>query len=225
MRRALWLAAIAAIAVFPPNSHCQQQEQTKSASQDSASSTSTSPSTSQNTSQSSSQAPPQSDSGQQESLAEAARRAREQKKDAPKQAKVITNDNIPKEGGISAVGEEPPAAENAENSENASADAAKSEKAAASDEKKWRERFEKLRHKLEQDQADLDVMQRELGVLDLQYYNDPVKAMQQELTRRDINEKTAKIAAKQKEIEADKQAISDAEDDLRQSGGDPGWAR
>jgi hypothetical protein len=222
MRRALWLAAIAAIAVFPPNSHCQQQDQTKSASQDSATSSSTSTSTSQNASQNTAQAPPQSGAGQQESLAEAARRAREQKKDTPKQAKVITNDNIPKEGGISAVGEEPPAAENAE---NASADAAKSDKAGASDEKKWRERFEKLRHKLEQDQADLDVMQRELGVLDLQYYNDPVKGMQQGLTRGDINEKTAKIAAKQKEIEADKQAISDAEDDLRQSGGDPGWAR
>jgi hypothetical protein len=219
MRRALWLAAIAAITAFPPNSYCQQQEQTKSASQDSA----TSSGTSSSTSQSASQAPPQSAAGE-ESLADAARRAREQKKETPKQAKVITNDNIPKEGGISAVGEEPQA-ENGENAENAPADAGKSDKAAASDEKKWRARFDKLRHKLEQDQADLDVMQRELGVLDLQYYNDPVKGMQQGLTRGDINEKTAKIATKQKEIEADKQAISDAEDDLRQAGGDPGWAR
>ena len=144
------------------------------------------------------------------------------RKTLAKQAKVITNDNIPKEGGISAVGEEPPAAENAE---NAPSDAAKSDKTAKSDEDKWRARFDKLHHKLEQDQADLEVMQRELGVLNLQYYNDPVKAMQQDLTRSDINEKTAKIAAKEKEIEADKQAISDAEDDLRQAGGDPGWAR
>jgi hypothetical protein len=68
-------------------------------------------------------------------------------------------------------------------------------------------------------------MQRELAVLDLQNYSDPVKAMQQNLTRGDINDKTAKIAAKQKEIDADKQAISDAEDDLRKAGGDPGWAR
>ncbi len=30
-------------------------------------------------------------------------------------------------------------------------------------------------HKLAQDQADLDVMQRELGVLNVQYYSDPVK--------------------------------------------------
>jgi hypothetical protein len=213
MRRALWLAAIAAIAAFPPSGHCQQQDKASPPSQDSAASQSGAQAA---------QTSAQASASQQESLAEAARRAREQKKDTPKQAKVITNDNIPKEGGISAVGEEPPAPENAE---NATADGAKPDKAAGSDEKKWRERFEKLRHKLEQDQADLDVMQRELGVLDLQYYNDPVKGMQQGLTRSDINEKTGKIAAKQKEIDADKQAISDAEDDLRQSGGDPGWAR
>jgi hypothetical protein len=210
MRRALCLAAIAAISAFAPSSYCQQQGQPKQASPDSAAS------------QSAAQAPSQAASTAQESLADAARRAREQKKDTPKQAKVVTNDNIPKEGGISAVGEEPPAAENAE---NAPSDAAKSDKTAKSDEDKWRARFEKLHHKVEQDQADLEVMQRELGVLNVQYYNDPVKAMQQELTRSDINEKTAKIAAKQKEIEADKQAISDAEDDLRQAGGDPGWAR
>jgi len=213
MRRALWLAAIAAIAAFPPSGHCQQQDPAKSPSQDSTAA--------QGGAQAAQTSPPASAS-QQESLAEAARRAREQKKDTPKQAKVITNDNIPKEGGISAVGEEPPATENAENTP---ADGAKSDKAVGSDEKKWRARFEKLRHKLEQDQADLDVMQRELGVLDLQYYNDPVKGMQQGLTRGDINEKTGKIAAKQKEIDADKQAISDAQDDLRQAGGDPGWAR
>lgn len=212
MRKVLWLAAIAAIAAFPPSSHCQQQDKAAPPPQVSTAS------------QSGTQAAQASTTAtdQQESLAEAARRAREQKKDTPKQAKVITNDNIPKEGGISAIGEEAPVAENAD---NAPADGAKPDKASGSNEKKWRERFEKLRHKLEQDQADLDVMQRELGVLDLQYYNDPVKGMQQGLTRSDINEKTAKIASKQKEIDADKQAIADAEDDLRQAGGDPGWAR
>ncbi|MGH9745611.1 MAG: hypothetical protein ACRD59_05810 [Candidatus Acidiferrales bacterium] len=211
MRRALWLAAAAAIAFFPATSRCQQQDQAKPSPQ---------PPTAQTQ-----QAPP----AQQESLADAARRAREQKKDAPAQAKVITNDNIPTQGGISAVGTEPtPPAENADNANDGSVNAAGAAKAgtgAGDDEKKWRERFAKLRHKVEQDQSDLDVMQRELGVLDLQYYNDPVKAMQQNLTRGEINAKTDKIAAKQKEIDADKQAISDAEDDLRKAGGDSGWAR
>ena len=89
----------------------------------------------------------------------------------------------------------------------------------------WRERFAKLHRKLEQDQADLDVMQRELGVLDVQYYTDPVKAMQQGYSRDEINEKTDKIEARKKVVEADQQAIADAELDLRKAGGDPGWAR
>ena len=68
-------------------------------------------------------------------------------------------------------------------------------------------------------------MQRELGVLDVQYYNDPVKGMQQGYSRSDINEKTDKIEAKKKTIEADNQAIADAEEELQRAGGDPGWAR
>ena len=67
-------------------------------------------------------------------------------------------------------------------------------------------------------------MQRELGALNLQYYSDPVKAMQQQYTRSDINDKTAQIEAKKKAIEADQQAISDAEDDLRKAGGEPDCA-
>jgi hypothetical protein len=59
----------------------------------------------------------------------------------------------------------------------------------------------------------------------VQYYNDPVKAMQQQLSRDDINKKTADIDAKKKQIEADQQAIDDAQDELRKSGGDPGWGR
>ena len=59
----------------------------------------------------------------------------------------------------------------------------------------------------------------------MQYYNDPNKAMEQNLTRSDINEKTAKIEAAKQQVEADKQALADAEDQLRKSGGDIGWAR
>jgi hypothetical protein len=213
MRKTIWLAAVATIAAFPLAGYCQQDQ--------------TNPSQRSSGSQGATQASSQTSPTQQDSLAEAARRAREQKKETPKQAKVFDNDNIPKQGGVSAVGEEPPApaTDAAAADTNAPADAAKSDKNTPSEEKKWRDRFAKLNHKLEQDQADLDVMQRELGVLDLQYYNDPVKAMQQNLTRTDINEKTVKIAARQKQVDADKQAISDAQDDLRKAGGDPGWGR
>jgi len=155
--------------------------------------------------------------GGQDSLAEAARKAREEKKEAPKSSKTFTNDNMPTEGGISTVGDKSTA------STGTAATAAASR--TGNDEKAWRLKFAALRHKLEQDQASLDVMQRELGQLNLQYYNDPVKAMQQELTRSDINNKVADIDKMKGQIEADQQAISDAEEELRKSGGDPGWAR
>jgi hypothetical protein len=158
-------------------------------------------------------------------LVAAARKAREQRKDqaGAKPARVFTNDNIPTQGGVSAVGVAP-AVDNADGT-GAAAAAASDKPAAAAGESGWRERFAHLRKKLEQDQTDLDLMQRELGVLDVQYYNDPVKSMQQGYSRSDINEKTDKIEAKKKTIEADEQAIADAEEELQRAGGDPGWAR
>lgn len=208
MRRFCWLAALAAIFLVPASGWGQQQAPAQQ----------TPPPSPQAQSQSTTQAP-----SQQESLADAARRAREQKKETAKPAKVFTNDNLPAQGGINTVG--------SESAEGAGGEAAAGEEkpaktaAGANDEKSWREKFAALRAKLEKDKADLDVLQRELGVLDVQYYPDPVKGMQQSVTRSDINDATAKIEAKKKDIDADQQAISDAEDALRKSGGDPGWAR
>jgi len=157
----------------------------------------------------------------QESVAEAARKAREAKKEQPAKAvKVFDNDNIPTTGGVSTA-----KAEVKEGETGASDQTTGDKKAAPQDEKAWREKFAMLRAKLARDQEDLQVMQRELGVLNLQNYSDPMKGMQQELTRGDINKKTADIDAKQKQIQADQQAIDDAEEQLRKSGGDSGWAR
>jgi hypothetical protein len=168
------------------------------------------------------------DSG--EPLGAAARKAREQKKDqARAAARVFDNDNIPKQGGVSAVGanvEGTPADANSAPAAGGSGSApAAAAPPGANDEKGWRELFARLHKKLEQDEDNVNVSQRELGVLDLQYYNDPNKAMEQNLTRSDINEKTAKIEAAKQQVEADKQAISDAEEQLHRSGGDVGWAR
>jgi hypothetical protein len=203
MRTGLWLTAATALMLFPASGLCQQDQQA------------------------SAPAPPPP-AKQEDSLAAAARRSREQKKEASKPAKIFDNDNIPTHGGISTVGNAPtseagnPPSTTEAATGTAPASAAKS---AGGDEKSWRKRFSDLRRKLEADQQELDILQRELGVLDVQNYSDPVKGMQQGLTRSDINEKTAKIEAKKKQIAADQQAISDAEDELRKSGGDSGWAR
>jgi hypothetical protein len=155
---------------------------------------------------------------QQDSLAEAARKAREQKKDTTKSAKVFTNDNLPNQGGISSVGQGPEAPSS---DSTAPGNGASSRK----DEKAWRDRFAQLRHKLEQDQANRDVMQREFGVDRVQWYGDPMKQLQQGYTNEDINKKKADIDDMDKKIAADEQALSDAEEELRKSGGDSGWAR
>lgn len=164
-----------------------------------------------------------------DSLAAAARKAREAKKDSsqPGTARVFDNDTIPKQGGVSSVGaaEDASAASSDGSASSGVATSATGGAAGGNDEKAWRDRFAKLRTKLKQDEDALSVMQRELGVLDVQYYNDPNKAMQQNLTRSDINAKTAKIDAGKQTVEADKQAISDAEDELRKSGNDIGWSR
>lgn len=205
MRRLLpWVAAVAILAI-PAIAPAQQTDSNAA---------------SQGQSQASGQSDAsQSSAPQQESLADAARKARESKKEQPKPAHVYDNDNLPG-GTISTVGksEQPKEGDN-------SAQGTEDKNADQNGEKAWRDKFAQLRDKLARDKEDLDVMQRELGVLNLQNYNDPVKAMQQQMTRDDINKKTADIDAKRKQIDADQQAIDDAEEDLRKSGGDPGWAR
>jgi predicted RNase H-like nuclease (RuvC/YqgF family) len=225
MRRDLLCAAVAALLLIPASALAQQQNQSQNQGQQGQTSQQAS---SQTAAQSSSQSAAPAQAAPVDPLAAAARKAREQKKDQPKPARVFDNDNIPTQGGVSSVGSAPTgeSTEGGATAEPGRAEASsKTAAPSGNDEKAWRERFARLHKKLEQDQADLEIMQRELGVLDVQYYNDPMKGMQQGYTRSDINEKTAKIDEKKKQIEADQQALSDAEDELRRSGGDIGWAR
>ncbi|HXY01080.1 MAG TPA: hypothetical protein VEI54_09180 [Candidatus Limnocylindrales bacterium] len=161
---------------------------------------------------------------QSDDVAAAARKAREQQKNAPKPKKVLTNDEIPSTTpSTSATGTTENKAEGAEGAgqagkENADENNPKSEAY-------WRKRFQAAHDKLAQAEKDLDILQRDLDKNQVQYYSDPQKAMMQEHDRTDLNEKSAKVDAKRKEIEALKQQLSDMEDELRKAGGDPGWAR
>jgi hypothetical protein len=206
IRIAAGLAALSLLAVIPGAARGQNAPSNANSSSAASQSQATSPSN----------APAPEDS-----LAAAARKAKEQNKEQKgqntKPAKVFTNDNLPSTG-ISTVGS---------SSAAASSDSAPSTSSApgGQGEKYWRDKFASLNKKLDQDQTELDVMQRELGQLNMQNYSDPVQAMQQGYSRSDIQKKTDDISAKQKAVDEDKQAIDDAEDDLRKSGGDPGWAR
>ena len=52
-------------------------------------------------------------------------------------------------------------------------------------------------------------MQREAQKAQVQYYNDPQKALSEQYTRKDVSEKDTKIAAKKQEIAQMKQDITD----------------
>jgi hypothetical protein len=171
----------------------------------------------------------QQQDGQQQSgdpVADAARRSREQKKAAPKPKKVYTDDDIKpaapaSEGGTAGGAQAAPG--------NGQGAAANGEGAGGSGkddpETTWRKRFADQRNKIAAAEKELDILQRESEKAQVQYYNDPQKALMEQNTRKDINEKNAKIEQKKQEIANLKLQLSDMEDDLRKSGGDPGWAR
>ena len=84
--------------------------------------------------------------------------------------------------------------------------------------------FQDQRDKIAAAEKELDILQREDDKAQLQYYKDPTKAMNEQNTRKDINDKNTKIDQKTSSRDL-KQQLSDMEDQLRKSGGDPGWAR
>ncbi|HEX8764359.1 MAG TPA: hypothetical protein VF740_04325 [Candidatus Acidoferrum sp.] len=169
-------------------------------------------------------------------VADAARKAREekQKKDAQKPKKVYTDDDI------KPATPDKPAVQNATASgatngaETAAggaqaADAKKpdddTQKEDPNSEKAWRKRFSEQHEKIAKAEKELEILQRELEKSSVQYYADPTKAMKEQNSRAEVNDKTAKIEAKKKEIAQLRQQLDEMEADLRKAGGDPGWAR
>lgn len=164
-------------------------------------------------------------------VVEAARKSRDEKKAAVKPKKVYTEDDIParKAGDTVDLANSQSASPNATPAPDASAattgPTASTGATLDKDEQMWKKKFADAHAKLAGLEKELDVLQREEEKSQLQYYPDPQKAMTEQNTRKDISDKNAKIAAKKQEIAAMKQTISDMEDELRKSGGDPGWAR
>jgi len=186
----------------------------------------------------------QQDSSQQtgDPVADAARKAREQKekKNAPKPKKVYTDDDVkpaePEKPSVQNATASTPAIAGTESATGATApgavraeDATKKEDAGEKEdpngEKAWRKRFREQHQKIASVEKEIEVLQRELQKAQLQYYTDPQKAMMEQNSRGEINDKTAKIAAKKKELEQLKQQLDDMETELRKAGGDPGWAQ
>lgn len=138
-----------------------------------------------------------------------------------------TNGNIPRQGAISVPGQ-PAEAAPSSGSEAATATAAPAAPAARNDaqlEAQWRKKFADARTQLQLDQQELDVNQREFNLAQQQYYSDPNKALQQQYSRSDLDQKAQQINALKAKVAADQQAISDLTDQLRQAGLPPSWAQ
>jgi hypothetical protein len=162
-------------------------------------------------------------------LADAARKAQEKKKTGPKPKKVYTDEDF---RGAAPAPAPVAGAANGETKESSDAaasgdknPASKDAGAGKSSEDLWRKRFQEARGNLAQAEQELDILQREAQKAQVQYYNDPQKALSEQYTRKDVSDKDVKIAAKKQEIAQMKQRIADMEDELRKSGGDSGWAR
>jgi len=179
------------------------------------------------------------DASQQQSgdpVADAARKARQKKKEEPKPKKVYTDDDF-KTGTPEAAPANPSGsgASGATSTQQAGGSGAAPKQQAASgasgtkedpnSEAAWRKRFKEQHDKIDRAEKELDVLSRELQKAQMEYYPDPQKAMTEQNTRADINTKTAAIEAKKKEIASLKQGLDDLEDQLRKVGGNPGWAR
>jgi hypothetical protein len=163
-------------------------------------------------------------------VADAARKAREQKKSEPKPKKVFTNDDVAPAPAAATPAATAPTGEAKDNpdgtpAKTGDAAAASADKPIDNSESGWRKRFSEQHAKISQAEQELDILQREAQKLQVQYYSDPQKALAEQYTRKDVTDQDAKIQAKKDEIAKLKQHLSDMEDDLRKSGGDSGWAR
>jgi hypothetical protein len=164
-------------------------------------------------------------------VADAARKAREKKKDAPKPKKIYTDDDVKKSAPEPAPAAAPGVASGtvAATAVPAAGGSAKTGDATKTEDPNgqaaWRRRFQDQRDKIAKIIKELEILGRELEKAQMEYYPDPQKAMTQQNSRADINDKQAKIDAKKKELDQLRQGLDDLEDQLRKSGGDPGWAR
>lgn len=163
------------------------------------------------------------------SVADAARKAQADKKTAPKAKMVIDNDNLGTlTGTVNVVGQEPtPPGDQAKKpaaDDKTPPTVSPAGKPPVKDEAYWRQKFADANKKLADDTHELDIMQREYNLKQEQFYTDPMASLKQEYSRSDLNDSKAKIDEKTTLVAQDKTDLANLEDELRQAGGDPGWA-
>jgi hypothetical protein len=147
---------------------------------------------------------------QDNSLAAAARRAQEQKKDQPKAAKVYDNDTIPTNGPVNVVGQEPPAGGSNATADTSNAITVESSKPAptAAEIAELNSDLASGKQRLADLKADLDVARRKYALDQQTYLSDPNHSMNKagatslDAEKSDIDAKAAAVADAEKALAA-----------------------
>ena len=168
--------------------------------------------------------------GTDDSVAEAARRNKEQALAQKTPPRLYTNADIDALGGTIGTPDNGPEARQSEpeRSQQVEPQSSQPESRIAgrdAEEKFWRKRFADLRRDIEDTEKEIDILQRELGVASVQYYPQPIVALREQYSREEINGKIGMITEKRLELGILRQQLSDLEDQLRRSGGPAGWSR
>ena len=166
-----------------------------------------------------------------QSLVELARQQRARKEQQGKAVKVFTNDQISRSSSSrpatpAAEAQKPEGEEQmdaADTTEAGTAESAREERARL--EKEYREKFARLREDISREEAKLDIMQRELNLMQVQYYSDPNVAMREQHDRGEINQRVQDMETQKAAVEQKKAAITALEEELRREGLPVGWSR
>jgi hypothetical protein len=170
------------------------------------------------------QQPPQQQ--QAESPAEAARRAREQKKDPAKPAKVWDNDNVPTAGrAVNVVGKSPESTSgaanqsaNAQGTGDTTATSSKtSDVRSPKDTAAAQAQLSASKSHLQSMKADLDLLVRKFTLDSQTYFSNPNHASDKAGADA-VADEQSQIEAKQQEVDAEQKKVDELAEKLRDSG-------
>ena len=172
-----------------------------------------------------------------QSVVDMARQTRSRKSGASQTGRVFTNENVARPapaaaaGAARPAGQAPGAAPAAPPGQPPAQPAAGApasppqQKSEAELEKEYRDKFAQLREALALEERKLDVMQRELNLMQNQFYTNPQDTLTQETTRGNINTRMQEIEAQKANAEKARQAVAALEEELHVKGLPSGWAR
>ena len=163
-----------------------------------------------------------------QSLAELARQEQDRRKAIKKPAKVLTNKDLgaplPATGTAATPATGVPGAADADKSKPAANGTEKKAEEPAKDQATWSGRAKDLATQLDRDQTFAVAMQSRINALTTQYTNQADPA-QQSVLASDRQKSVAELNRLTKQIEADKKAIADLQEEARRAGVPSGWLR